>query len=197
MSQAIANPLQSLLEQAAKQPTSGAVSRLRSRASGASGAVVILADTSASMSDWCGPDRKIDVLRRALSDAWPQLPGAHLIAFSTDPWTIRDPGALPPPGGSTALDRALAYIERLRPARTLVISDGRPDHAEAALAAADRITGRIDVIYCGPETDHIAIEFLQRLARDTGGTCHVATPAKGAPLNLIAPVRRLLLCGTS
>lgn len=194
MTRALSTPLQDLLSQAARQEPSGEVTRLRSRQAGASDTVVVLADVSASMSESIGHRRKIDVLQEALSAIWPNIHNGHLVAFSNIPVPLSSPSDLPAPSGSTALDLGLASIESLRPARTLVISDGRPDNPDQALEVAGRLTGRIDVIYCGPEGDIEAIEFLSRLARSSGGGCTVATPAQGAALNLIAPVRRLLLC---
>jgi hypothetical protein len=188
MSTAMANPLQSLINQASNTESTGEVSRLRQRQQTATDEVVILADVSDSMSESAGGKKKIEVLRDALSRVWPNAQNARLIAFSSLPVFLSDPQNLPDPSGSTALHLAIQSAQSFKPSRTLVISDGRPDDEMSAFAAADELTGQIDVIYCGPEGDTQAILFLQRLVRRTGGTCHV-TP----PQNLLEPVKRLLL----
>jgi hypothetical protein len=188
MSTAIANPLQFLINQAANTESLGEVSRLRQRQQNATDEIVILADVSTSMDESAGGKKKIEILREALSKAWPNAPNARLIAFSCLPVFLSDPQNLPEPSGSTALHLAIESAQSFKPSRTLVISDGRPDDEASALSAADDLTGQIDVIYCGPEGETQAILFLQKLARRTGGRCYV-TP----PQNLLEPVKRLLL----
>lgn len=192
MSTAISNPLQSLLLQAAKQMPSGEMGKVQRRMINATDAVIVLADVSDSMGEKVGAKRKIDILQSALTQVWPTLPTGRLIAFSSVPEFLADPSSLPSPSGSTALHFALQAAEGFRPRQTLVISDGRPDSEDAALEVADRITGRIDVIYCGRDEDTQAIAFLQRLARLSGGRC-IVTPNGTKTLNLLQSVRRLLL----
>lgn len=185
----IANPLQSLIQSASKQESSGEAGRYQQRQQAqATSAVVILADVSSSMNEPAGGKKKIDILREALSHQWPSVRYGHLIAFSSLVATIDSPANLPNPSGSTALHLAIEAARSFRPRRTLIISDGHPDDKDAALIAADGLTGRIDVIYCGPEGDEKAINFLNRLARRTGGRCY-ATP----PANLLNPITQLLL----
>lgn len=192
MSKAIANPLQSLITQAGEQQSAGEVSRLRQRQQAATDAVIILADVSSSMTEAAGSKSKYQILKDALNTVWPSAHGARLIAFDSIPEFLADPQSLPLPRGGTALHVAIQAAQCLRPGRTLIITDGRPDDKQAALAAADALTGRIDVIYCGLDSDLDAIAFLQRLARSTGGNC-VVTPQNAGQLNLLEPVRRLLL----
>jgi hypothetical protein len=71
-------------------------------------------------------------------------------------------------GGGTNLAGALEVAARRKPRKTIVISDGLPDSEIAALEAAERMTGAIDTIYCGPD-EHPAVQFLQKLSRQTGG----------------------------
>lgn len=191
MSTSITNRLQSLIAQASNQKSDGEVTRLRRRQQGATDAVVILADASDSMGNFVGSRRKIEILRDALAQIWPQS-NATLIAFSSLPSFLPDPSALPAPFGSTALHLAIDAAQSLKPARTLVISDGQPDEKQAAIEAADKLTGQIDVIYCGSDSDLEAIAFMRQLARRSGGRC-VVTPQNAARFNLIEPVRRLLL----
>ncbi len=192
MSKAIANPLQSLIAQAGNQQPAGEVARLRLRQRGATDTVAILTDVSTSMAEAAGATSKYEILKTALRNVWPSALNARLIAFDSLPEFLADPQSLPLPRGSTALHLAIEAAQSLHPGRTLVITDGRPDDKQAALDAADKLTGRIDVIYCGPDGDIDAISFLQRLARSTGGSC-VVTPQNAGQLNLLKPVRRLLL----
>lgn len=187
MANDLINPLQAIIEKVAGQKPTGEVARLRRRQENATTAVVILADVSASMAEVVGAQRKIEILRDALSRVWPQS-SARLIAFSSIPQFLASPAEIPEPSGSTALHFAIQAAQAFRPGQTIVISDGQPDDEQASLDAADNLTGQIDVIYCGPEGNTQAIAFLMRLARRTGGQYHATTPQ-----NLIEPVRRLLL----
>ncbi len=52
----------------------------------------------------------------------------------------------------------------------MVISDGLPDSADAALSVAATYTNRIDTIFVGPEDDWGGGRaFLARLAKKSGG----------------------------
>lgn len=167
----LANPLQSLLSKAAASlpAKSGETSRYRDRLDGATDAVVILADVSSSMQERAGARRKIDLLREALDSVWAAIPDGRLIAFASIPTEVQRPSDLPAPAGSTALDRAIEAAQLLRPRKTIVISDGQPDSEEDSLAAAGKLTGLIEAIYCGPDSDRGAIDFLRRLAAIGGG----------------------------
>jgi hypothetical protein len=117
------------------------------------------------MAEHAGGRPKIDHLREALDKVCPVIPNARLIAFSSVPLEIRHPSDLPKPKGGTALDAALQAASVSRPCHTLVISDGRPDAPDLALLAADRLTGRIDVVFCGRDWDTRAIVFMRQLAK--------------------------------
>lgn len=119
------------------------------------------------------------------------VPPAMLIAFSSSPVEIASAAELPEPSGGTALHLALDLAGTVRPLRTLVISDGQPDSEAAALTAAGAITGSIDVIYCGPDSDTAARAFLTRLAR-TGGGRYVHSDLVRSPVAL-GPAIRLML----
>jgi hypothetical protein len=167
----LANPLQSLIAGAARSlpATTGETDRLKARFAGAGAAVVILCDVSSSMDERAGSRRKIDLLREALDSVWSELPDARLVAFASTPTDLAGPSDLPAPAGGTALHLGLDAAARHRPGRTVVISDGQPDSETAALDAAGRLPGQIDVIYCGPDSDTGAIDFMTRLARLGGG----------------------------
>jgi len=157
--------LQELIRRAAEQPAPpGRAAHHKRRLDSAGAGQVILADVSESMAAqaW-GGQRKIDVLRAALSTA----PPARVIAFASAPVLVI--GALPEPSGSTAMHRGLELAASLAPAHTLVISDGQPDDEASALTIAERVPGVIDVLYVGPDSDKTAIAFMRRLARVGAG----------------------------
>lgn len=188
----LANPLHSLIAQAAKLSETGEAERFRERFEQSTAEVVILADVSSSMSESAGAKTKIEMLRDALSSVLAELPTTRLIAFNSLAKEISNATRLPEPSGGTALNLALDAAQPYRPRKTVVISDGQPDDEDQAFAAADRITGVIDVIYCGPDGDAEAIAFMNRLARRTGGTV-VRTDWKQGSLALAPAVKRLLL----
>jgi hypothetical protein len=194
MTRDLANPLQALIAGAAKAlPTAtGETDRFKARLSSAGQGVVILADTSSSMAESAGGRLKSQILLEALDQVWPDLPGAHLISFDSVTRDVDAPAYLPSPSGGTALHLGLAAAVAHRPAKTLVITDGRPDSEDEALAAADRLCGIIDVIYCGPDGDLTAIAFLRRLARSGGGQCYVRDVVRMARPQLGPVVRTVL-----
>jgi Mg-chelatase subunit ChlD len=134
------------------------------------GRVVLVCDTSGSMDDSAGSRKKIDHLREAVADVWPELTDRVLIRFDSHATAIGDPSGLTAPSGGTALHLALDEAASHCPSRTIVISDGQPDSDALAIEAAERLCGRIDVIYCGPDSDTTAIDFMRRLARAGGGS---------------------------
>jgi uncharacterized protein YegL len=129
-------------------------------------AVVILADCSGSMTG-----EPIRQLREKLGRIWPSLHGARLFAFESVAAEVESPDRLPDhPGGSTALHLALERAAELHPGEVIVISDGAPDDAEAALAAARKLPGTVQAIFVGDEVrNREAVEFMTRLARENGG----------------------------
>jgi len=171
----------------------GETARYQTRlASGSSaGGSLILADVSSSMAESAGEGiRKIDVLRDALAMA----DGATLIAFSSIPRLVPGAAELPAPHGGTALHLALDMAAPCQPQRTLVISDGCPDSKDLAFAAAARLSGVIDVIYCGPDTDFEARAFMIALARAGCGR-YAAHDIGVQPRALSAAVRGFLGAG--
>ena len=187
----LSNPLAALVSRAADRlpRTTGATQAAQARID-APRVSMILADVSASMAEPAGARRKIDVLRQALSGA----PG-RIVAFSWDVWPVASAADLPHPSGGTALHLALDRARQEGASDVLVISDGHPDDAAAALRIADKMQARIDVVYCGPEHDREGMAFMRRLARG-GGRAHHAPPSRPAQiaeavrLALPAPGRR-------
>lgn len=138
---------------------------LRKRMGLATNEICVLADYSSSMIGM-----PIDKLRTALKEIFKQIPTARLIKFSTDAEVITLKEALEKNvSGATNLGEGLKTAQQFNPKRTIVITDGRPDSEENALYEADKLTGIIDVIFCGKPQDLRAIEFLKKLASITGG----------------------------
>lgn len=164
-----ANPLAGIIAAAAKTPAAGAIAKIKSRTTDASDAIVVVADVSSSMAEQAGARSKATILRESLESVMPAVPGARLIAFESTPHLIECPKKLPKPEGGTALHLALDLAATFRPRHTVVISDGHPDNRNLALAAAEKMTGTIDVIYVGPENDGDGLAFMRQLARSTGG----------------------------
>lgn len=168
MSNELVNPLQAIVRKAAQSlpATTGRTAAQQVRIDRRAGEVVILADVSASMSAPSTPGkRKIDVLREAVAAAKQRSP-CRLIAFSGE---AREVEQIPEPDSHTDLANGLRAAQAHDPGMALVISDGQPDHAAAALAVARAFRGAIDVLYIGPEDDLGAIEFMRVLAAAGGG----------------------------
>lgn len=130
---------------------------------------IIACDVSGSMNESAGSSRKIDVLREALSDITNSVSDCTILTFASYVKLIDKPNSLPSPSGGTALHLALLAARSLSPENVLVISDGHPDSAELAFKAAASLSGRIDVIYVGPDDDEGAKSFMLALARMHGG----------------------------
>lgn len=150
---------------------------------------VVLADNSSSMAESAGRRTKAELL----SDALLQVPTVPVVAFSSMPQDVAAGRPLPPPAGSTALHLALDHVRPRDPTHVLVISDGHPDDPDAALAAADRLGRgvRIDVVFCGPDSDRAGMAFMRRLARGGGAAHH--RPIRKQPQQLALTVRMLAL----
>jgi hypothetical protein len=124
--------------------------------------------------------------------------GARLFAFESTVTEIESPEQLPVPQGGTALHLALERAAELCPGEVVVISDGAPNDAEAALAAARKLPGVVQAIFVGDEVrNREAVQFMTRLARENGGrviTRRLSDPAfessVRAVLGLPAPVVR-------
>ncbi|HEY4207960.1 MAG TPA: hypothetical protein VGM31_14150 [Puia sp.] len=173
MNQLTNNPFDTILKQAAGRPVSAdtkeIASRHAERKQGDQGVKIILADISSSMAERVGADSKIELLRKALTQLGLDWTKYKLFAFHSFPQKCLDANTIPEPTGSTALHLALKECVIFQPQTTLVISDGQPDDAAAALKEADNLSGRIDCLYIGPENDVAAIAFMRALAARTGG----------------------------
>ena len=154
--------------------------------------VVIIVDTSGSMhtTDSRGGRSRYDVALEELATLQNSNPGKlAVIAFSNTTYFV--PSGQPPMlGGGTDLAGALRFtkIADTGDMRFVIVSDGEPDDAQAALEVAATYKGRIDVVYVGPEDRPTGREFLTRLAQSKGGQ---AVTAKQAT-QLAAQTQRLL-----
>lgn len=148
-------------------------------------AVVIVADISGSMSG-----KKFERLKAGLAELVESVPGCKILAFNDLAVWVEGPGSIPTPDGSTDLAQALEKANAAFPPRVVVISDGHPNNDVAALAAAERCPGQIDVRYIGPDDDRHAIAFMQRLAHMGGGQVVTGDLANDAAI--CGPVRAML-----
>ena len=149
---------------------------------------VILCDSSSSMDLPAALGRsRIMSLREALQQV--ATPQHKLLAFASDVVTLSSPHDLPEPSGGTDLARGLAAAAEHNPAAVIVITDGEPNSPKAAIAAAGRVSGKIDVIFCGDPADLAAIRFCGMLARIGGGRMlrhdWSLTPSLAAPIRLL------------
>jgi hypothetical protein len=154
----------------------------------------IILDTSASMATAVtNGQRRIDMLAAVLSAV--MTPNARLIAFN-DAVVVLEPGQeLPEPSGSTALHLALEYVGLKPPQQAIIISDGQPDDAKAALAAARALGCVISTFYCGEETNRAAIAFMKQLALCSRGGVGRPQVADLRKLEKLIGELRLLLAG--
>ena len=154
--------------------------------------VVVIVDTSGSMGthDSRGGRQRYDVACEELATLQGSLPGKiAVLSFSNN--TMFCPDGKPyNQGGSTDLAGALKFarVADVPGMRFIVISDGEPNDARAALAEAQRYQNRIDVIYVGPEQMPAGREFLAKLAAASGGQVVTADRAQ----NLLAATQKLL-----
>ena len=144
--------------------------------------VMLLVDVSGSMAAEIEPvkqypgephrqgKRCIDALREVVNDLKSQSnEPIPMIAFGlSDMSSVNFVHDIPEPGGGTPLAAALDLAREYGANRVVVISDGIPDDQNAAMEAARRFAGRIDVVFVGVPGDHGSI-FLDELARKSGG----------------------------
>lgn len=134
---------------------------------------IVLVDVSGSMEaqDAPGGRTRYGMACDELARVQRELPGrVAVVAFSHTPRFV--PGGQPPmQGANTDLMGALRFVQ---PAdgtvKFILISDGYPDPPEdEILRTAQKFVSKIDVVYCGPEADRQGRDFLNRLARTSGG----------------------------
>lgn len=134
--------------------------------------------------------RKIDKMRELVTDV--QSTGSvPVIAFGA---RVEVVDSIPNPSGQTPLAQAIEFAHREGATHLVVFTDGQPDSADRAFAAALAFGHPIDTFYIGPGTDHGAT-FCKQLAKMTGGTCNLTD--LGKPKELAATVRLMLGDGTN
>jgi hypothetical protein len=154
---------------------------------------IVLLDTSGSMVELSGVQRRIDALRAILCTVLPDVPGSRLFAFDSVVRELDGPDAIPEPGGGTMLAEALEHIAPLHPARVIIVSDGEPHSAAAALNDARALNCFIATYYCGDEDNHAAVAFLRALSWcSTDGLGHAAVSDLRKPERLEAELRLAL-----
>lgn len=158
----------------------------------------ILVDCSGSMSacDAPGGKERYTVACAELSTLQSELPGRLAIFGFHSMCSFFPNGQLPKPILGTDIANALTYCRHLDTPgmRFILISDGEPDDAPAALQVARGYRNRIYTIYVGPRT-FPACEgerFLQRLATLRSGEAVTCDRLAG----LLPAMQRLLLTAT-
>jgi Mg-chelatase subunit ChlD len=155
--------------------------------------VVILVDTSGSMnaSDSRNGRSRYDVACEELKALQGSLPGRiAVLSFSSD--VIFCPSGVPIfLGANTDMAKALQFakVADTPGMRFILLSDGEPDDPQKTLSIASGYKNRIDAIYVGPEDNPIGRDFLQRLAKASGGQTITADRAQ----ELKAGIETLLL----
>lgn len=142
---------------------------------------VILVDTSGSMgsADSRGGRTRYDVACEELAALQAAMPGKIAVLSFSDRTMFCPDGKPFNQGGGTDLAGALefAHVADVPEIRFIVISDGEPDNAPAALAEAKKYRARIDTIFVGPEGG-AGRKFLEQLAAASGGQVITADRAK-------------------
>ncbi len=187
-------PLLDIVKRAGENKLEGLATKVKRRFVNCSDEILLVCDCSGSMDDLIGSAdlTKWDHLKIAVKDVLLLYPKIRLIAFASFVREVKTVDDLPVPAGGTGLARALKAAMRHRPRKTIIISDGLPDDEEEAIQVAGQLTGSIDTIYCGPDS-HPAVEFLRKLAHDTGG---IQVVWDGYKATLSSAVRGLLAAPT-
>lgn len=121
----------------------------------------MLLDVSGSMTEQVGTQRKIDMLRSAVS----QYKGVRQYVFSD---RVTETQYIPEPHGSTELHTAFRYIAKANPQKLLLVSDGLPDEPNTCLDTGKSLGIPIDVLYIGNSGDD-GERFMKLLAERTKG----------------------------
>lgn len=171
-----AAPLRDLIRRAAERPGTGVVEAERQKhhekallraervKRATAGVKVLVCDYSGSMASMVQGKTKYEHLTLAVADCVRQWPGIKIVAFSCTAHLVSGPADIPQPSGGTDLCAGLSVASGLNPERTVVITDGYPNDRIRALAMARQMSGIIEVVYCGNDTDAEAIKFMNELA---------------------------------
>lgn len=153
--------------------------------------VVLLCDLSGSMESQANGGRtRFQALVKAVGELLEQEPEAKVVCFNGKAWVTKDISEESPDGG-TNLAEGFRKVQTLNPTHTIVVSDGQPNNADAAIAAARLTPGVISMIYVGPDEDKGAIAFMERLTR-VGAGVGVIDDQRHATANLIGSLKHVL-----
>lgn len=155
--------------------------------------VVCIVDTSGSMGarDSVGGNSRYDQACYELATLQGSLPGKIGVITFSDTVLFCANGTPLFLGGGTDLAGALKFAKVADVPggmRFIVISDGQPEDERAALRVAATYKNRIDVIFVGNERFPTGRDFLERLAKASGGQAVTASRAK----ELASSVQKLL-----
>src|SRR5271157_2970507 len=132
--------------------------------------IVVLADVSSSMMEKDGGSRERKSRFELLVQALTGLPReVRILLFADGVREVRSAAEVRLDGGGTELHLAIEAAARYSPIRTVIISDGEPNSEPLARAAIEKLTGIVDVVYCGSPANTHARVFLESLARAGAG----------------------------
>ena len=158
--------------------------------------IAIICDTSASMAASGCTTSNISLLHQTLDSLARTLPPSTVVVQFA--WSVRKmnlkPGLRFSPKGGTMLSKALRTIQELKLSRAVLLCDGQPIAPKACLEIASGLAHPVDAIFCGPATDKVGIEFMEKLAAITGGNTQICDLAKQQnPTKLIETVNALIV----
>lgn len=191
----LTTPLDLVLQQALSLPETGIAENYQSRlTSGNSNVCCLLLDTSGSMNSPCrGTDKRIDMLRQAVEAIdWQNY---RLFTFDNTCRELTNPESLICSSGGTNLATGLSTIAKLKPCKTIVISDGEPNNEDDAIAEARKLTGTISTVYIGDD-DKKAIAFMRKLSALGCGGSFVQDLGQGHA-QLTTTINRLMLSSSN
>jgi hypothetical protein len=135
---------------------------------------LLLVDCSGSMTYATATgERRIDALRKVVDEIRKthNVPVASFGHKGNNVALVND--SIPEPGGSTPIDRAIAFGQAQEATHLMIVTDGEPNSEAAAFDAARAFGGRIDCFFVGDPNTRGA-QFCAELAKLTGGSADVA-----------------------
>lgn len=140
--------------------------------------VVVLVDISGSMADYDGTDKaRYERAQEVLDQLQRDYAGKIILASFDYDAEFQFTGRLPLPRGGTNLAGALNFVRDLSEAyQIILVTDGRPDSPQEALESAKRLASPLNIMFVGAENDVYARDFLDELAKATGGSLSVTKP---------------------
>lgn len=131
--------------------------------------VILLLDVSGSMAQPAGytNESRINALISVVESLkQKKIPFRQAVFSSSISWS----DIIPSPSGGTNLSAALDFCKSANAQHVIVVSDGGPDSRDAALESARRLGAKIDVFFVGSPSDSYGQEFMQELAKLSGGS---------------------------